>query len=76
MQLIFASRGSTRHYDGWYSTPEGRRDKDGTVLEGPYVPYDASMAGDGDMNIQELRTKKNSSEYVLVCQHCEMFLSE
>ena len=54
MKLIFASHGSTRQYDGWYPTDEGRRDKDGTVLEGPYVPYDPYM--DEDMNTQELRT--------------------
>jgi len=64
LKLIFASRGSTRHYDGWYPTPEGRRDEDGTVLEGPYVPYDVSMAG--DMNIQELHTTRNPSEYEFV----------
>lgn len=54
MKLVFASRGSTRQYDSWYPTPDGRRDEDGTVLEGPYVPYDESSAG--DMNILERRT--------------------
>ena len=55
MKLVFASRGSTRHFDSWYPTPDGRRDQDGTVLEGPRVtvPYDSS--GLGDTNIQTLR---------------------
>ena len=55
MKLVFASRGSTRFYDSWYPTPEGRRDEDGTVRESPYVPYDPAI--DGNMNIRELRTR-------------------
>ena len=56
MKLVFASHGSSRHYDGWYPTPEDRRDKDGTVLEGPYVPYDPYM--EGDLNTRMLPTSK------------------
>jgi len=56
MKLVFASHGSSRHYDGWYPTPEGRRDEDGTVLEGPFVPYDPYM--EGDLNTRMLRTSK------------------
>jgi len=61
MKLVLASRGETCHYDSWYPTPEGRRDKDGTVLEGPYVPYDPNM--DGDMNMQEFDPRNFTDKF-------------
>jgi len=54
MKMVVAAHGSTRWYDGWYPTSQGRRDEDGTVLEAPYAPYDACV--DGDMNIQSTKT--------------------
>jgi len=57
MKLLFASHGSTRHYNSWYPTPEGRQDKDGTMLDSPHVPYDRYM--EDDLNIRVLHKSVN-----------------
>lgn len=61
MKLLFASRGKTRRYDGWYPTDEGRRDEDGTVLEGPNVPCDTVSEADMTISALHAHVKLNSS---------------